>query len=109
MATRVVTTLIDDLDGGPADETVTFAIDGRGPPEVDLSRKNAKALRSAMERYISAGRRTGGRTTRRRRPTSTGDIDVPAVKAWADANGLAYSSRGRLSGALVEQYRQATA
>lgn len=60
-----------------------------------------------MERYVSAGRRSGGKVGGRRRAPSTGDLDVAAVRAWVDANGLAYSKRGRVAGALVEQYRQA--
>ena len=40
MAKRTVVVLEDDLDGGPADETVTFALDGVSY-EIDLSSSNA--------------------------------------------------------------------
>jgi hypothetical protein len=43
MATKIAVTLEDDLDGGPADETVRFAIDGTGY-EIDLS-TNVAAFR----------------------------------------------------------------
>jgi nucleoid-associated protein Lsr2 len=36
MATKVTIALEDDLDGGPADETVRFAFDGTGY-EIDLN------------------------------------------------------------------------
>ncbi|MGY4541274.1 hypothetical protein ACVWY0_001183 [Arthrobacter sp. UYNi723] len=49
MATKATVILIDDLDGGAADETVTFALDGAGH-EIDLSAANAAALRSLLAR-----------------------------------------------------------
>jgi nucleoid-associated protein Lsr2 len=66
MAREVIEKLIDDLEGGDAAETVTFGLDGVSY-EIDLSRKNAAALRKALERYITAARRRGGATRRNRR------------------------------------------
>jgi len=40
MAQKITVALEDDVDGGPADETVRFAIGGVDY-EIDLSRKNA--------------------------------------------------------------------
>jgi hypothetical protein len=60
MATRTTVTLVDDLDGGTAEETVGFGLDGAAY-EIDLSAANAGELRSALERYVAAARRTGGR------------------------------------------------
>ena len=40
MAQKVEVHLEDDLDGGPADDTVTFALDGKDY-EIDLSTANA--------------------------------------------------------------------
>ena len=56
MARRVHIVLEDDLDGGPADETVVFGLDGR-EYEIDLSAQRAESLRDALQTYISAGRR----------------------------------------------------
>lgn len=53
MVTRTV--LVDDLDGGPAQETVVFCLDGVGY-EIDLSQANADRLRGPLARYIIAGR-----------------------------------------------------
>ena len=47
MAQRVVVTLSDDIDGGVAEETVHFAVDGKSY-EIDLSARNAEKLRSAL-------------------------------------------------------------
>ena len=44
MAQKVTVELEDDLDGGPADETVRFGVDG-SEYEIDLSTKNAAAFR----------------------------------------------------------------
>jgi Lsr2 len=43
VAQKVTVELEDDLTGGPADETVRFAVDGTGY-EIDLSAKNAAAF-----------------------------------------------------------------
>jgi hypothetical protein len=45
--------LEDDYDGGSADETVSFALDG-AEYEIDLSSKNASGLRE-HKRYPSLG------------------------------------------------------
>jgi hypothetical protein len=44
MAQRVTVELEDDLDGGPADETLRFGLDGTDY-EIDLSKKNASKFR----------------------------------------------------------------
>lgn len=55
--------LIDDLDGKPAAETLAFGLDGV-TYEIDLSEKNSKALRKALDLYVASARRVGGRKTR---------------------------------------------
>jgi hypothetical protein len=47
MATKIAVAPEDDLDGGPAAETVRFAIGGT-EYEIDLSTKNAKAFRKRL-------------------------------------------------------------
>jgi hypothetical protein len=51
-------TLIDDLDGGKAAETVWFSLDGR-VYEIDLSARNAKALRKVLAPFTEAARHVG--------------------------------------------------
>jgi hypothetical protein len=41
IAQKVTVALIDDLDGGPAEETIRFGIEG-AEYEIDLSGKNAR-------------------------------------------------------------------
>ena len=47
MAQKTIVQLIDDLDQGPADETVSFALDGAAY-EIDLSAANAAKMRDAF-------------------------------------------------------------
>ena len=53
MATKVTVELEDDLDGGPADETVRFGIGG-SEYEIDLNKKNARAFRKQLAPFIEA-------------------------------------------------------
>jgi hypothetical protein len=107
MATKIAVTLEDDIDGGPADETVRFGV-GTAEYEIDLSKKNAKAFRVGLGPFVEHARRAS-RGTRRRpaRPSSarerSGDI-----RAWAKAEGIAISDRGRIPASVVEQYEAAT-
>jgi nucleoid-associated protein Lsr2 len=71
MAKTVIVKLTDDLDGGDADETIQFALDGRSY-EVDLSAANAATLRDALKPYIEKGRGSnGGQRVRSPRPSGT--------------------------------------
>lgn len=58
MAQKVITQLVDDLDGKVlADgegETVRFMLDGDNY-EIDLSKKNADKFRGLFQDYIAAG------------------------------------------------------
>jgi uncharacterized membrane protein len=109
MASRTIVELTDDLDGKPAAETVAFGLDGR-VFEIDLSEKNAKALRKTLEPWVTSARRVSGRArqtgTAAPRRVETG-VDTAAVRAWAASNGIEVSARGRLPKDVVEQYRAA--
>jgi hypothetical protein len=103
MASRTIVEITDDVDGKPATETVRFALDGR-EYEIDLSDKNAKALRKAFEPWAASARRAGGARTRTATRVETG-VDTSAVRAWAASNGIEVSARGRLPKDVIEQYR----
>jgi Lsr2 len=69
VAQNITVDLQDDLDGGPADETVRFGVDS-AEYEIDLSKKNAAAFRHKVGPFIDharkarrAQRRRLGRTT----------------------------------------------
>jgi hypothetical protein len=109
MAQRVQVILEDDYDGGTADETVSFALDGV-EYEIDLSEANAATLREELAPWIGHARKTGGRRRRvapaapakQAGPSNTGEI-----RAWASANGYEVSSRGRVSSDVREAFEQA--
>jgi hypothetical protein len=105
MATRTVTEILDDITGQVADETVTFGLDGV-EYEIDVSKKNAAALRKALAPFQDAGRRVGGRRSTALKQVASG-VDNRAVRAWAASNGIHLSERGRIPGHVIEQYRAA--
>lgn len=106
MASKTTVELLDDITGKPAAETITFGIDG-SEFEIDLTEKNAKALRKALVPFADAGRRVSGRLTRGNvKPVAIG-VDNQAVRAWAASNGIELSTRGRIPSHIIEQYRAA--
>jgi hypothetical protein len=108
MARKVQVVLEDDIDGGPAAETVSFAIDGRSY-EIDLNDENARALRDTLAPWVAAGRRSGGRgNVARPRPSARrGAGDTADIRRWAAENGIPVSSRGRISADLRARYEAA--
>ncbi|MBH5335691.1 Lsr2 family protein [Streptomyces pactum] len=109
MAQKVQVLLVDDLDGGEADETVTFALDGK-TYEIDLNTANADKLRAALEPFTKSGRRTGGRAATGRTRTRTGSgssQDTAKIRAWAKENGYEVNDRGRVPATVREAYEKA--
>jgi hypothetical protein len=113
MAQKVQTLLIDDLDGGPAEGTVRFGLDG-ADYEIDLSAKHAEAMRKALEPYVSAARRAPGSVARRpgrngrRAAAAAAGPDSTAVREWAKAQGIEVKDRGRVPADLVVKFKAAT-
>lgn len=107
MARRVQIVIDDDLDGGPADETVSFAIDGESY-EIDLSAKNAEKFRRALRPYIENARAAEAKSRKTRsRPRPAGRKDLAAVREWARSNGIPVSQRGRISAEVISRYEAA--
>ena len=106
MAQRVQIILEDDYDGSTADETVAFALDG-AEYEIDLSGSNAAKLRDELAVWIGHARKTGGRRKRTTKPEASSSTSE--IRAWAVAQGLDVSSRGRVSAEVREAYERANA
>ncbi|MDH2387549.1 MULTISPECIES: histone-like nucleoid-structuring protein Lsr2 [Streptomyces] len=108
MAQKVQVLLVDDLDGGEADETVTFALDGKSY-EIDLTTENADKLRDSLADFVKAGRKTGGRSSGRGkgRSASSASNDTAAIRAWAKENGYNVNDRGRVPADIREAYEKA--
>lgn len=103
--------LVDDLDGGVADETVSFSLEGSSF-EIDLTAAHAAELRDALAPFVGAARRpTGGAVTATSAPRSaparssaTTRRQTAEIRQWALANGFELSERGRIPNAVVEAY-----
>ncbi|MET9614534.1 histone-like nucleoid-structuring protein Lsr2 [Kitasatospora indigofera] len=115
MAQRVQVILEDDLDGGSADETVTFALDGVAY-EIDLKSTNADKLRGLLAPYVEKGRKQSGRLTSARRSSgraaarpAAGAPDTAKIRAWAKEQGLEVNDRGRVPSTVREAYESANA
>jgi hypothetical protein len=95
MAQKVITQLVDDIDGkvltDGEGETVAFGLDGT-TYEIDLS-KNADKLRGLFQDYIAAGRKTGGKRTSR---SSSSRSNAAEIRAWAKDKGMEVPDRGRI-------------
>jgi hypothetical protein len=108
MAQKVQVILVDDLDGGEAEETVSFSLDGVSY-EIDLSAGNAAELRDALASWVGHARRVGGRASAGRRAAAaprarSGSRDLTAVRSWARDNGFSVSDRGRVSSEVLTAY-----
>ena len=105
MATKITVALEDDLEGGPANETVRFAIGGTGY-EIDLNKKNARAFRKQLAPFVEHARKAG--RGQRRPRTSSSRQRSSDIRAWAKQQGIAVSGRGRIPARVAEQYDAAT-
>lgn len=118
MATMTTISLVDDLDGTDADESVSFGLDGTAY-EIDLNDANAQRLRDALSVYVAHARRVDGRRPAAPRAraargaaakparTAPDREQTAAIREWARSNGHEVSERGRLSAAVIEAYHAA--
>ena len=113
MAQRVITRLTDDLDGeSEASETISFGLDG-SQYEIDLTVEHAQDLRDVLNAYIDAARNASPRRVATRRSSGSGTKqqaagdkpDLNAIRHWARNNGHQVSDRGRISGAIMQEYQ----
>ena len=107
MAQVTTVRLVDDLDGGEADQSISFTLDGRAL-EIDLSSENAGKLREIFAPYIAAARRGDGRPARTHPRTATASTApreaTVLIREWAAANGLTVAARGRISAEVLQAY-----
>ena len=110
MAQKIRTLFIDDIDGGEAEGTVRFALDG-ADYEIDLSSAHSAELRETLEKYVAHARKVGG--TKRGVPRGasrrgSNPVDTTAVRIWAREQGIDIKERGRVPADVVAKYREAT-
>ncbi|HEY4006446.1 MAG TPA: Lsr2 family protein [Pseudonocardia sp.] len=111
MAQKVTVSLVDDLSGSRADETVNFGLDGKAY-EIDLSAGNADQLRNVLAEFVAAARRptraprSGGGNGSGPRGAAAEREQNQAIRDWAREHGMSVSERGRISAEVIEAYRQ---
>ena len=106
MAQKITVALEDDIDGGPADETVRFGLGGT-EYEIDLSKKNANAFRRQLAPFIGHARKAGRGPRRRPGRTASSRERSADIRAWAKDQGITVSDRGRIPASVAEQYEAA--
>jgi Lsr2 len=106
MVRRTIVALEDDLDGGPANETVRFGVGG-AEYEIDLSEKNAAKLRKQLAPFVEHARRAGSQP---RRPVRTAASRRRSreIRDWAREQGIQLSERGRIPAGIAAQYEAET-
>ena len=113
MAQKITTLFIDDIDGGAAEGTVRFALDGT-EYEIDLNAKHSEELRSALGKYVTHARKVGGGTRRAGRGLTRASrgagspLNTTEVRNWLRENGYEIKDRGRVPADLVAKYQAAT-
>lgn len=109
MAQRVRIELTDDIlgDGTPADETLTFALDGV-TYELDLSAENAVKLRDQLAPWMGVARRVAGRKPATgKRGKASGSASPNEIRTWARSQGMEVSERGRVRDDIKAAYEAA--
>jgi hypothetical protein len=107
MAQKVTVSLVDDLSGSRADETVSFGLDGKNY-EIDLSSGNAEKLRVALAGFVAAARKPGGSRRASVVPARRPSVDREqnqAIREWARKKGMKVNDRGRIPSKVVEAFQ----
>jgi Lsr2 len=106
MAQRMEIQFTDDLDGGPADTTISFVVDGTAY-EIDLSTAHAEEFRQAVQPFVAAARKVGSSARRAAKGARASGPTPSAVREWAKAEGIKVSDRGRVPAELIVKFREA--
>ena len=105
MAKHLIETLLDDIDGTEAIDTVHFGLDKR-EYEIDLSDENIDKLHEALAPYIEAGRKAGSNGGHPHKPARP-VIDrekAAAIREWVRTNGGHIGDRGRIPQRILDAY-----
>lgn len=99
----LITSLIDDLDGTSAQETVEFSLDGVSY-QIDLNGAHAEELRTSLAVFVAAGRKTPATSRRRQRPRADRRPGAAKVRAWAREQGIRVNGRGGIQADIMDKY-----
>src|SRR3984893_11724371 len=113
VAQKITTLSIDAIDGGPAEGTVRFSLDGT-EYEIDLNAKHSEELRSALGKYATHARKVGGAARRGGRDAGHAGRGAASaqtttkIRNWAREKGTNIKDRGRAPADVVAKYQAAT-
>jgi len=107
MAQKVNITLVDDMDGTEAEETVTFGLNGT-QYEIDLNSKNVAKLHKALDPFVGKARRTRGPkfATKRAHAAPPSGPAASEIRAWALANGYEVPAKGRIPAEIQKAFSE---
>lgn len=111
MATETTVTLVDDMDGSLAEESIEFRLDKR-EYEIDLSAANAAKLREVLAPFIAGARKVSGRHLRSvptggpSRAVSADREQNQAIREWAAKRGMKVAERGRIPADVLDAYHE---
>lgn len=115
MAQRVEVTLICDLTGEKAEETIHFGLDGTAY-KVDLTKHHADALREILGEYVDVAERVPAATSTRKAaapragaPARPDRAQLQAIRDWARSNGFSVNDRGRIANEVTAAFEAAHA
>lgn len=118
MAREIKIILIDDVDGGPADQTLVFGWKEE-MLEIDLSNDNASKLRDAIMPFVVKARRHEVQPKAKGKPKQSGGMkgmpkntvylkqkENRLIREWATSNGYNPPERGRIPEEIRDAYYQ---
>lgn len=115
MAQQTIVTLIDDMTGEQAAETVHFGVDGV-QYEIDLTEENAARLREALAEFMRNGRKVAklpksliSKASGRTQQTPDRRVQTQAIREWAHKQGHQLANRGRIPQGIVAEFEAAHA
>lgn len=103
MATRTV--LVDDMDGGDADTTIAFVINGESY-SLDLSPANAAKFHEAIQPFVAAAKERAAKHASSFDAELAGVEQRTAIREWARKKGLEVSDRGRIPQDIIDAYNK---
>lgn len=107
MATKTLTVVVDDMAGDGTTElteyeTVKWSLDGKNY-EFDTSPENAELFRNQLAAAVAFSRKV----LPPRKPVKETDPKIAQVRAWAVAEGIPISDRGRIPADVMDAYDEA--
>jgi hypothetical protein len=103
MAVRTV--LVDDMDGGDADVTISFVINGESY-SMDLSQKNADVFYQAIAPWMTIATKSRNDRESTVKDYLAGVEQRAAIRKWAAKKGLEVSQRGRIPQEITDEYNR---